>query len=79
MMYRDLHIDMGEFRADGSYMTFLLFDEQYQYGVLNAAIDPEKIRNELGWYPETSFEDGIRKTITWYLSNRAWWEELISD
>ena len=43
MMYRDLHIDMGEFRADGSYMTFLLFDEQYQYGVLNAAIDPEKI------------------------------------
>ena len=43
VMYRDLHIDMGEFRADGSYMTFLLFDEQYQYGVLNAAIEPEKI------------------------------------
>ena len=43
VMYRDLHIDMGEFRADGSYMTFLLFDEQYQYGVLNAAIEPRKI------------------------------------
>lgn len=43
VMYRDLHNDMGEFRADGSYMTFLLFDEKYQYGVLNAAIEPDMI------------------------------------
>jgi len=43
---------------------------------LRYAIDPTKIRNELGWFPETRFEDGIKKTICWYLENREWWEEL---
>ncbi len=42
------------------------------------AIDPTKIQNELGWVPETAFEDGIKKTIRWYLENRSWWEEIIS-
>ena len=42
------------------------------------AIDPTKIHNELGWLPETKFEDGIKKTIRWYLDNRDWWEEIIS-
>ena len=42
------------------------------------AIDPAKIVNELGWYPETKFEDGIRKTIIWYLDNQEWVEEVIS-
>lgn len=38
------------------------------------AIDPAKIRQELGWAPETSFETGIQKTIDWYLSNPDWLE-----
>ncbi|AFM43137.1 dTDP-glucose 4,6-dehydratase [Desulfosporosinus acidiphilus SJ4] len=42
------------------------------------AIDPTKIYNELGWFPETKFEDGIRKTIQWYLDNKKWWEEILS-
>lgn len=42
------------------------------------AIDPAKIHNELGWMPETRFEDGIKKTIRWYLDNREWWETIIS-
>ena len=42
------------------------------------AIDPTKIHNDLGWLPDTKFEDGIRKTIRWYLDNRPWWEEIIS-
>lgn len=42
------------------------------------AIDPTKIHNELGWLPETKFEDGIKKTIQWYLDNRVWWETIIS-
>ena len=42
------------------------------------AIDPTKIHNELGWLPETKFEDGIKKTIQWYLNNREWWETIIS-
>ena len=36
------------------------------------AIDPTKIKNELGWSPKTKFEDGIIKTIDWYLENPEW-------
>ncbi|HYF84130.1 MAG TPA: dTDP-glucose 4,6-dehydratase [Clostridia bacterium] len=39
-------------------------------------IDPAKIKKELGWYPETSFEVGIEKTIKWYLDNKAWMESI---
>ena len=42
------------------------------------AIDPTKITTELGWKPQTMFDDGIQKTIDWYLNNRAWWENIIS-
>lgn len=42
------------------------------------AIDPTKIHRELGWLPETSFAEGIVKTIQWYLDNRSWWETIIS-
>ena len=42
------------------------------------AIDPTKIHNDLGWLPETKFEDGIKKTIQWYLDNKEWWETIIS-
>ena len=42
------------------------------------AIDPTKIHNELGWLPQTKFEDGIVKTIEWYLANKDWWQEIIS-
>ncbi len=42
------------------------------------AIDPTKIKNELGWTPQTNFDDGIKKTVAWYLENRAWWEKIIS-
>ena len=45
---------------------------------LRYAIDPTKIHDELGWLPETRFDDGIRQTIDWYLDNRSWWEEIIS-
>ena len=45
---------------------------------LRYAIDPTKILDELGWLPETRFDDGIRQTIDWYLDNRSWWEEIIS-
>lgn len=41
-------------------------------------IDPEKIKNELGWYPETTFEAGIEKTIRWYLANEAWMQNVTS-
>ena len=42
------------------------------------AIDPTKIHNELGWLPATKFNDGIKKTINWYLTHKSWWEKIIS-
>ena len=39
-------------------------------------IDPDKIKNDLGWEPETSFEVGIKKTIEWYLNNKPWMENI---
>lgn len=43
---------------------------------LRYAIDSNKIHNELGWLPETKFEDGIKRTIDWYLNNEKWWKHL---
>ena len=45
---------------------------------LRYAIDPAKIHAELGWLPETKFEEGIKKTIDWYLEHKPWWENIIS-
>lgn len=42
------------------------------------AMDPTKIATELGWYPETSFKEGIRKTILWYLNNQDWVDSVTS-
>ena len=42
------------------------------------AIDPSKIHKELGWLPETPFDEEIQKTIRWYLNNKPWWEHIIS-
>lgn len=42
------------------------------------AIDPTKIKNELGWYPETRFTDGIVKTIRWNLENQEWIKDVTS-
>lgn len=42
------------------------------------AIDPTKIHNELGWLPATPFDEGMKKTVKWYLENRKWWENIIN-
>jgi len=41
-------------------------------------IDPAKIKEELGWYPETTFEVGIMKTIKWNLDNKEWMNNITS-
>jgi len=41
------------------------------------AINPEKIKKELNWSPKTSIDDGLEKTVKWYLDNKKWWEPLI--
>jgi dTDP-glucose 4,6-dehydratase len=42
------------------------------------AIDPSKLEGKTGWKPEVSFEEGMGKTIEWYISNREWWKRIIS-
>ncbi|MBE6102679.1 MAG: dTDP-glucose 4,6-dehydratase [Selenomonas ruminantium] len=42
------------------------------------AIDPTKIREELGWEPTTSPEEGIKATVKWYQENEAWWQSIVS-
>ncbi len=68
----------GEIKIDwinDSLITFvkdrLGHDQRY-------AIDPTKITRELGWEPETKFEDGIVKTIIWYLENQDWVKSVTS-
>ncbi len=40
------------------------------------AIDASKIKNELGWVPEETFESGLEKTLIWYLENESWWKAV---
>ena len=45
---------------------------------LRYAIDASKMKDELGWSPQETFESGLRKTVEWYLANRAWWTRIRS-
>lgn len=42
------------------------------------AIDPTRIRTELGWRPSVTVEEGLRRTVAWYLDNEAWWRPLLA-
>jgi dTDP-glucose 4,6-dehydratase len=42
------------------------------------AINFSKIKNELGWEPEVSFEEGLAKTVAWFVANEAWWKNIQS-
>jgi dTDP-glucose 4,6-dehydratase len=42
------------------------------------AIDPSRIRQELGWRPSVTVEEGLRRTVRWYLDNESWWRPLLS-
>lgn len=42
------------------------------------AINSEKIKNELGWVPQETFESGLEKTVEWYLGNQTWWQRVLN-
>jgi dTDP-glucose 4,6-dehydratase len=42
------------------------------------AIDPSRIREELGWRPSVTVEEGLRRTVRWYLDNESWWRPLLN-
>lgn len=66
----------GELKKTESLITYVTDRKGHD---LRYAIDNTKIRTTLGWQPEVSFEDGLQKTIRWYLENRAWWETFVDQ
>jgi dTDP-glucose 4,6-dehydratase len=41
------------------------------------AIDPSRIREELGWRPSVTVEEGLRRTVRWYIDNESWWRPIL--
>ena len=70
----DVKTILKELGKDESLITYV---EDRKGHDLRYAIDPTKIKNELGWFPETPFDEGIKKTIKWYLENTSWWEAIL--
>ena len=66
-------------RADGKpYKTQITFVTDRPGHDQRYAIDASKIRSELGWEPQETFERGIAKTVRWYLENRDWWGDILA-
>jgi len=60
---------------DESFLRFVADRPGHDY---RYSLDSSKVRRETGWKPETSFEDGLKKTIEWYRKNVSWWKPLKS-
>ena len=56
--------------------TFLSFVPDRPGHDFRYALDNAKIQSELGWRPETNFDDGLRRTVNWYRENSNWWRPL---
>ena len=71
-------LDQRRPRADGKpyaeQITFVTdrpgHDQRY-------AIDAAKLKHELGWAPSVNFEEGIARTVDWYLENPGWWQDIL--
>jgi len=72
-------LDERQPRADGrSYAEQIRFVPDRPGHDRRYAIDASKIRDELGWEPRVSFEEGIARTVDWYLDRRDWWEPILA-
>ena len=60
----------------GSYADLITFVTDRPGHDARYAIDPARIRDELGWRPSVTVEEGLEKTVAWYLENRDWWQSL---
>ena len=60
------------------YLNLITFVKDRPGHDLRYAIDCSKIKNELGWKPEHTFQQGIEKTIRWYLENQEWIRNVLS-
>lgn len=62
---------------DGRYADQITFVADRQGHDYRYAIDPTRLRDELGWRASVTFEDGLERTVLWFLENRDWWEDLL--
>lgn len=62
---------------DGLYADLITFVPDRPGHDARYAIDPSRIRNELGWRPSVTLEEGLARTVDWYLENTGWWQALL--
>ncbi len=62
---------------DAPYSDLITFVADRPGHDLRYAIDPTRIREELGWRPSVTLEEGLARTVDWYLANEAWWRPLL--
>ena len=70
-------LDQKRPRTDGSYADLITFVTDRPGHDARYAIDPSRIRTELGWRPSVTVEEGLERTVQWYLDNEAWWRPLL--
>jgi dTDP-glucose 4,6-dehydratase len=71
-------VDQKLGRAHGTSQQLITFVKDRAGHDMRYAIDSSKIQNELGWQPSLQFEEGLAKTVEWYLKNSAWLENVSS-
>lgn len=64
-------------RSDGSYGDLITFVADRPGHDARYAIDPRRMRSELGWRPSVTLDEGLERTVQWYLDNEAWWRPLL--
>jgi dTDP-glucose 4,6-dehydratase len=65
-------------RTKGTYAELITFVKDRPGHDIRYAIDSSRIRNELGWRPSVTIEEGLKKTVQWYLDNDDWWRPLLN-
>ncbi|WP_439141833.1 dTDP-glucose 4,6-dehydratase [Pseudooctadecabacter sp.] len=63
--------------SDAPYGDLITFVEDRPGHDMRYAIDPTRIRDDLGWRPSVQITQGVRQTVQWYLDHRSWWEALL--
>ncbi|MFD0859927.1 dTDP-glucose 4,6-dehydratase [Roseovarius aquimarinus] len=69
-------LDAKRPRAEGSYADLITFVTDRPGHDARYAIDPSRIAGELGWRPSVTVEEGLERTVQWYLDNEDWWRAL---
>ena len=72
-------LDRLQPRGNGSYADLITFVTDRPGHDARYAIDPSRIRVELGWRPSVTVEEGLERTVQWYLDNANWWKPLLEQ